>query len=60
MDRGRVALRVDQAHEALGHRAFKAAGAVFVTNPELPDIHAANYARSVRADRPDEADSVPP
>lgn len=57
-DWGRVALRVDQAHEALGHRTFKAAGAVFVRNPELPDIHVANYARSVRANSPDEIDGV--
>jgi len=57
-DWGRVAIRVDQAHEALGHRTFKAAGAVFVRNPELPDIHVANYARSVRADSPDEIDGV--
>ena len=57
-DWGRVAIRVDQEHEALGHRTFKAAGAVFVTNPELPDIHVANYARSVRADSSDEIDEV--
>jgi GNAT superfamily N-acetyltransferase len=57
-DWGRVAIRVDQEHEALGHRTVKAAGAVFVTNPELPDIHVANYARSVRADSPDEIEGV--
>jgi ribosomal protein S18 acetylase RimI-like enzyme len=46
-DWGRAAIRVDQAHEALGHRTFEAAGAVFIRNPSLPDIHVANYARSV-------------
>jgi ribosomal protein S18 acetylase RimI-like enzyme len=48
-DWGRAAIRVDQAHEALGHRTFEADGAVFVSNPALPDIHVANYARSVTA-----------
>jgi len=57
-DWGRVAIRVDQEHEALGHRTFKAAGAVFVCNPALPDIYVANYARSVRADSPDEIEGV--
>ena len=57
-DWGRVAIRVDQAHEALGHRSFEAAGAVFVTNPELPDIHVANYGRSVTAASPDEIDGL--
>ena len=57
-DWGRVAIRVDQAHEALGHRTFEAAGAVFVRNPELPDIHTANYARSVRADAPEEIEEL--
>jgi ribosomal protein S18 acetylase RimI-like enzyme len=44
---GRAAITVDQAHEALGHRTFEAEGAVFVRNPALPDIHVANYCRSV-------------
>ncbi len=57
-DWGRVASRVDQAHEALGHRSFEAAGAVFVRNPELPDIHVANYGRSVTAASPDEIDAL--
>jgi GNAT superfamily N-acetyltransferase len=57
-DWGRVAIRIDQEHEALGHRTFTAAGAVFVRNPELPDIHVANYARSVQADSPDEIEGV--
>ena len=57
-DWGRIALRVDQEHEALGHRTFRAAGAVFVTNTELPDIHVANYARSVTADSPAKIDEV--
>ena len=57
-DWGRVAIRVDQAHEALGHRSFEAAGAVFVTNPELPDIHVANYGRSVTAASPGEIDGL--
>ena len=48
-DWGRAAVRVDQAHEALGHRAFEAEGAVFIRNPALPDIHVANYVRSVTA-----------
>ena len=52
-DWGRAAIRVDQAHEALGHRVFETDGAVFICNPALPDIHVANYARSVRADAPD-------
>lgn len=52
-DWGRVAIGVDQAHEALGHRTFEGAGAVFISNPALPDIHVANYARSVRAETPD-------
>jgi GNAT superfamily N-acetyltransferase len=51
-DWGRAAIRVDQAHEALGHRTFEAAGAVFVRNPALPDIHVANYARTVTAADP--------
>lgn len=51
-DGGRAAIRVDQAHEALGHRTFEAEGAVFVRNPALPDIHVANYARSVTAGAP--------
>ena len=57
-DWGRVAIRVDQAHEALGHRVSEIAGAVFVTNPMLPDIHTANYAHSVTADSPDEIDGL--
>ena len=57
-DWGRVAIRVDQEHEGLGHRSFSAAGAVFVRNPELPDIHVANYARSVRANSPEEIEAV--
>jgi hypothetical protein len=57
-DWGRVAIRVDQAHEALGHRSFQVAGAVFVTNPALPDIHVANYGRSVTAAAPDEIDGL--
>lgn len=57
-DWGRLAIRVDQAHEALGHRMFEAAGAVFVRNPALPDIHVANYARSVRADTPEKIDGL--
>jgi len=52
-DWGRAAIRVDQAHEALGHRTFEAEGAVFIRNPTLPDIHVANYARSVTAAGPD-------
>ena len=57
-DWARIATRVDQAHEALGHRSFEAAGAVFVTNPDLPDIHVANYARSVTAASPAEIDAL--
>jgi len=57
-DWGRVAIRVDQEHEALGHRTFKAAGAVFVRNPELPDIHIANYVHSVTAASPDEIEGL--
>ena len=57
-DWGRVAIRVDQAHEALGHRTFKAAGAVFVCNPPLADIHIANYVRSVTAGSPDEIEGL--
>lgn len=53
-DWGRAAIRVDQAHEALGHRMFEAAWAVFVSNPALPDIHTANYVRSVTAASPGE------
>ena len=52
-DWGRAAIRVDQAHEALGHRAIEAAGAVFISNPTLPDIHVANYVRSVTAGTPE-------
>ncbi len=52
-DWGRAAIRVDQAHEALGHRAFEADGAVFISNPTLPDIHVANYVRSVTAGTPE-------
>ena len=55
---GRVAIRVDQAHEALGHRSFEVAGAVFVKNPELPDIHVANYGHSVTASSPGEIDGL--
>jgi GNAT superfamily N-acetyltransferase len=57
-DWGRAAIRVDQAHEALGHRMFEAAGAVFVRNPALPDIHIANYVRSVTAASPDEIEAL--
>ena len=57
-DWGRVVIRVDQAHEALGHRSFVVAGAVFVTNPELPDIHVANYVHSVTASSPGEIDGL--
>lgn len=57
-DWGRVAIRVDQAHEALGHRTFEAEGAVFITNPTLPDIHVANYVRSVTTDAPDAIDRL--
>ena len=57
-DWGRAAIRVDQVHEALGHRVSEVAGAVFVTNPALPDIHTANYARSVTAGSPDEIDAL--
>ena len=53
---GRVAIRVDQAHEALGHRSFEVDGGVFVRNPELPDIHVANYGHSVTARFPAEID----
>ena len=52
-DWGRAAIRVDQAHEALGHRTFEADGAVFISNPTLPNIHVANYARSVTTGAPD-------
>ena len=51
-DWARAAIRVDQAHEALGHRLFEADGAHFISNPSLPDIHVANYARSVTAATP--------
>src|SRR5512132_2125125 len=54
-DWGRAAVRVDQAHEALGHWTFEADGAGFVRNPALPDIHVANYVRSVTAGTPDAA-----
>jgi ribosomal protein S18 acetylase RimI-like enzyme len=57
-DWGRVAIRVDHAHEALGHRSFEAVGAVFVRNPELPDIHVANYGHSNTASSPDEIDRL--
>ena len=50
---GRAAIRVDQTHEALGHRTLEAEGAVFISNPTLPDIHVANYARSVKAAAPE-------
>ena len=52
-DWARAAIRVDQAHEALGHRTFEADGAVYISNPTLPDIHVANYVRSVTAETPD-------
>jgi ribosomal protein S18 acetylase RimI-like enzyme len=52
-DWGRAAIRVDQAHEGLGHRTFEADGAVFISNPTLPNIHVANYARSVTVEAPD-------
>lgn len=57
-DWGRAVIRVDQAREALGHRMFQAAGAVFVSNPALPDIHIANYVRSVTAASPDEIEGL--
>jgi GNAT superfamily N-acetyltransferase len=57
-DWSRVATRVDQAHEALGHRSFEADGGVFVRNPELPDIHVANYGHSVTAKSPAEIDGL--
>jgi GNAT superfamily N-acetyltransferase len=57
-DWGRAAVRVDQAHEALGHRAFEAEGAVFIRNPALPDIHVANYVRSVTAGTPSAIDRL--
>jgi GNAT superfamily N-acetyltransferase len=57
-DWGRVAIRVDQEHEALGHRTFKAAGALFVTNPDLPEIHTANYVRSITAASADEIEGL--
>jgi GNAT superfamily N-acetyltransferase len=57
-DWGRIAIRVDQEHEALGHRTFKAAGAVFVCNPALADIYIANYVRSVTAGAPDEIEGL--
>ena len=57
-DWGRAAIRVDQAHEALGHRMFRAAGAVFVSNSTLPDIHIANYVHSVTAASPDEIEGL--
>jgi len=57
-DWGRVAIRVDQAHEGLGHRSFGVTGAVFVRNPELPGIHVANYGHSVTAASPAEIDGL--
>ncbi len=57
-DWSRVATRVDQAHEALGHRSFEVDGGVFVRNPELPDIHVANYCHSVTAKSPAEIDGL--
>jgi len=57
-DWARAAIRVDQAHEALGHRTFEAAGAVFIENPSLPDIHVANYARSVTAATPEAVEQL--
>src|SRR5262249_40720033 len=54
----RAAVAVDQAHEALGHRTFEADGAVFIRNPTLPDIHVANYCRSVTAAAPDAVDRL--
>src|SRR5262249_62324875 len=54
----RAAVAVDQAHEALGHRTFEADGAVFIRNPALPDIHVANYCRSVTAATPDAVDRL--
>jgi GNAT superfamily N-acetyltransferase len=57
-DWGRAAVRVDQAHEALGHRTFEADGAVFIRNPALPDIHVANYVRSVTGGTPDAIDRL--
>jgi len=54
----RAAVGVDQAHEALGHRTFEADGAVFIRNPALPDIHVANYCRSVTAATPDAVDRL--
>jgi len=57
-DWARVAIRVDQAHEALGHRSVEVAGAVFVRNRQLPDIHVANYGRSITAASPDEIDGL--
>ena len=52
-DWGRAAVRVDQAHEALGHRAFEAdGGRVHPQSSQLPDIHVANYVRSVTAGTP--------
>ena len=54
----RAAIAVDQAHEGLGHRTFEAEGAVFVCNPALPDIHVANYCRSVTAAAPDAVDRL--
>jgi GNAT superfamily N-acetyltransferase len=57
-DWSRVASRVDQAHEAIGHRSFEGDGGVFVTNPELPDIHVANYVHSITAKSPGEIDGL--
>ena len=57
-DWGRVTIRVDQAHEALGHRSFDVDGAVFVKNPELPDIHVANYGHSVTVSSPREINGL--
>ena len=57
-DWARAAIRVDQAHEALGHRLFEADGAHFISNPALPDIHVANYARSVTAATPQAIERV--
>ena len=57
-DWSRVAARVDQAHEAIGHRSFEVEGGVFVRNPELPDIHVANYGHSVTAKSPGEINGL--
>ncbi|HEX9127318.1 MAG TPA: GNAT family N-acetyltransferase [Methylomirabilota bacterium] len=57
-DWSRVASRVDQAHEAIGHRSFEGDGGVFVTNAELPDIHVANYVHSITAKSPGEIDGL--